>query len=58
MTEFIVLTGHTDHYSVHTKLDEHATSDEAVKAFAHFLLGMGYAVEAVSASLEKVASEL
>jgi hypothetical protein len=58
MTEFITLTGHTDHYSVETKLDEHATSDEAVQAFAHFLLGMGYAVEAVAASLEKVSHEL
>jgi hypothetical protein len=58
MTEFITLIGHTDHYSVETRLDEHTTSDEAVKAFAHFLLGMGYATESVAASLEKVANEL
>lgn len=58
MTEFIVLTGHTDHYSISKRLDEHTTTDEAVEAFAHFLLGMGYAVEAIAASLEKMSSEL
>lgn len=58
MTEFITLTGHTDHYSVETKLGEHAPIDEVVQAFAHFLLGMGYAVESVAVSLEKVSHEL
>lgn len=58
MNEFITLTGHTEHYTIQTKIDEHATSDEAVKAFAHFLLGMGYAIESVAASLEKVSHEL
>jgi hypothetical protein len=58
MTEFIVLTGHTDHYTITTKLDEHSTSDEAIKAFSNFLLGMGYALESVKVSLEQVASEL
>ena len=58
MTDFITLTGHTDHYSISKTLDEHTTTDEAVKAFAHFLLGMGYAVESIAASLEKVSHEL
>lgn len=58
MTEFIVLTGHTDHYSIETRLDEHSNTDEAIKAYAHFLLGMGYALESVKISLEQVASEL
>lgn len=58
MTEFVVLTGHTDHYTITIKLDEHSTSDEAIKAFSNFLLGMGYALESVKVSLEQVASEL
>lgn len=58
MTEFIVLTGHTDHYTIETKLDEHSNTDEAIKAFANFLLGMGYAVESVKESLEQVSREL
>lgn len=58
MTEFIILTGHTDHYTVTIKLDEHSTSDEAVKSFAKFLLGMGYAIENIRESLETVSHEL
>jgi len=58
MTEFIVLTGHTDHSTVTIKLDEHTTSDEAVTAFAKFLLGMGYAIENIRDSFETVSHEL
>ena len=58
MTEFITLTGNTEHYTIQTQLGEHAPTDEVVQAFAHFLLGMGFAVESIAASLEKVSHEL
>lgn len=58
MNEFITLKGVTSEYTVTRELDEFANADEAVLAYAHFLMGLGYATESVRDALEKVAHEL
>lgn len=56
--EFIQICGKLNHVTITSSLDESSTSDECVKAFASFLLSMGYHVENVRDSLEAVAGEL
>lgn len=58
MTDFIHLRGVTEQYTVERSLDEFSSADEAVMAYAHFLLGLGYATESVREALEKVAGEI
>ena len=58
MNEFITLKGVTAEYTVQRELDEFTNADEAVMAYAHFLMGLGYATESVRDALEKVSHEL
>lgn len=58
MDEFIQLRGVTAEYTVERALDEFSTADEAVKAFAYFLMSLGYATESVRDALEKVSGEI
>lgn len=58
MDEFIQLRGVTAEYTVERALDEFTNADEAVMAFAHFLMGLGYATESVRDALEKVSGEI
>ena len=58
MADFIRLRGVTDQYTVERALDEFANADEAVTAYAHFLMALGYATESVRDALEKVSGEI
>lgn len=58
MSEFIKLRGSTEEYTVERSLDEFSNADEAVMAYAHFLMALGYATESVRDALEKVSSEI
>lgn len=58
MNEFIQLRGVTAEYTVERSLDEFSSADEAVMAYAHFLMALGYATESVRDALEKVAGDI
>lgn len=58
MDDFIRLRGVTAEYTVERSLDEFASADEAVMAYAHFLMALGYATESVRDALDKVSGEI